>query len=97
MNAVSLLKEAGFATVEAASADEAVALLEARTDIAVVFTDINMPGSMDGLKLAHAIRHRWPPVRVVVTSGRVTVRNEDLPSGGRFLGKPYGRGPGAGG
>lgn len=51
--AVSFLEDAGFATLEARSADEAIALLEARRDIRMVFTDIDMPGSMDGLRLAH--------------------------------------------
>ena len=58
MNAVFLLEEAGFDVLEAGSADEAIALLEARKDIRIVFTDINMPGSMDGLRLAQAIRDR---------------------------------------
>ena len=96
LTAVFQLEEAGFATLEAGSAtleagsaDEAIKLLEARKDIQVVFTDINMPGSMDGLKLAHAIRHRWPPVQLVLTSGRLRVRKEDLPERGIFLGKPY--------
>ena len=90
LTAVFLLEEAGFATLEAGSADEAIKLLEARKDIQVVFTDINMPGSMDGLRLAHAIRHRWPPVQLVLTSGRLRLRNEDLPERGIFLSKPYG-------
>jgi CheY-like chemotaxis protein len=89
LTAVFLLEEAGFGTLEAGSADEAIALLEARKDIQVVFTDINMPGSMDGLRLAHAIRHRWPPVQLVLTSGRLQIRDEDLPERGIFLGKPY--------
>jgi two-component system, response regulator PdtaR len=89
LTAVLLLEEAGFATLEAGSADEAIKLLEARKDIQVVFTDINMPGSMDGLRLAHAIRNRWPPVQLVLTSGRLRIRNEDLPERGIFLGKPY--------
>jgi CheY-like chemotaxis protein len=76
MNALSLLEEAGFGVLEAASADEAIALLEARKDIRIVFTDINMPGSMDGLRLAHAIRNRWPPIELVLTSGQMRVRNE---------------------
>jgi CheY-like chemotaxis protein len=54
-----------------------------------VFTDIQMPGSMDGLKLAHAVRGRWPPIKIVATSGRVSVTQRDLPEGGRFLSKPY--------
>ena len=55
----------------------------------MVFTDIQMPGSMDGLKLARAVRGRWPPVRIVATSGRLGVRESDLPEGVRFLPKPY--------
>ena len=89
MNALSLLEEAGFDVLEAGSADEAIALLEDRKDIRIVFTDINMPGSMDGLRLAHAIRNRWPPIELVLTSGQMRVRNEDMPERGRFLSKPY--------
>jgi CheY-like chemotaxis protein len=81
--------EPEFDVVEAASADEAIEILEARLDITVVFTDIQMPGSMDGLKLAAAIRGRWPPIKIVATSGIVDVRKVDLPEGGRFLPKPY--------
>jgi CheY-like chemotaxis protein len=89
LNAVEMIEEAGFEVVEAASADEAIAILEGRLDITVVFTDIQMPGSMDGLKLAAAVRDRWPPIRIVATSGRVNLRPGDLPEGGRFLQKPY--------
>ena len=90
LQAVSLLEEAGFNTLQAGSADEAIALLEARKDIRVVFTDINLPGSMDGLRLAHAIRHRWPPIELVLTSGHIRVGEEEMPEGGIFLDKPYG-------
>jgi len=55
----------------------------------VVFTDIQMPGSMDGLKLARAVRGRWPPIKIVATSGHLNVGEMDLPEGGRFLPKPY--------
>jgi CheY-like chemotaxis protein len=55
----------------------------------VVFTDIQMPGAMDGLKLARAVRGRWPPIRIIATSGHVRVGETDLPEGGRFLPKPY--------
>jgi CheY-like chemotaxis protein len=89
MNAVEMIEEAGFEVIEAASADEAIAILEARLDITVVFTDIQMPGSMDGLKLAAAVRDRWPPVKIVATSGHVKLGPGDLPEGGRFLQKPY--------
>ena len=89
MHAAEMIEEAGFEVVEASNADEAVAVLEARLDIAVVFTDVQMPGSMDGLKLARAVRDRWPPIHIVATSGLVDVRTRDLPDGGRFLAKPY--------
>jgi CheY-like chemotaxis protein len=89
MHAVSLLQEAGFDTLEAGSADEAITLLETRRDIRIVFTDINLPGSMDGLRLAHAIRHRWPPIELVLTSGHIRVGKEDMPERGLFLAKPY--------
>ena len=87
--AVQIVEEAGFKVIEAASADEAIRILEINSDIRVVFTDIQMPGSMDGLKLAHAVRNRWPPIKIIVTSGRGPVTEHDLPEGGRFFGKPY--------
>jgi CheY-like chemotaxis protein len=89
MDAVNMITAAGFDVVEAASADDAIEILEARRDITVVFTDIQMPGSMDGLKLARAVRGRWPPIKIVATSGLVDVGEKDLPEGGRFLPKPY--------
>ena len=89
LNAVEMIEEAGFEVVEAASADEAIAILEGRLDITVVFTDIQMPGSMDGLKLAAAVRDRWPPIMIVATSGHVKLGPGDLPEGSRFLPKPY--------
>jgi CheY-like chemotaxis protein len=75
--------------IEAANADEAIRILENRRDIRVVFTDLHMPGSMDGLKLAHAVRNRWPPIKIIVTSGRETCAEQELPAGGRFFAKPY--------
>ena len=69
MDAADMVAAAGFEVVEAANADEAIEILEARRDITVVFTDIQMPGSMDGLKLARAVRGRWPPIKIVATSG----------------------------
>jgi CheY-like chemotaxis protein len=88
---VALIEDAGFDTVEAASADEAIRILEARSDIRIVFTDINLPGDMNGLRLSEFIRDRWPPVELVLTSGRARLREEDLPRRARFLAKPYGR------
>ena len=90
MDAVDMIEAAGFEAVEAANADQAIEILEARSDITVIFTDIQMPGSMDGLKLARAVRGRWPPIKIVATSGHVHVGEADLPEGGRFLAKPYG-------
>ena len=89
MDAVDMITAAGFEVVEAGNADDAIEILEARLDITVVFTDIQMPGSMDGLKLAQAVRGRWPPIKIVATSGHLHVLETDLPSGGRFLPKPY--------
>ena len=88
MRAVDMVEDAGFASVEAVDADEAVAILEARSDIALLFTDIQMPGSMDGLKLAHAVRERWPPIKIILVSGQLRLANADIPADSRFFGKP---------
>jgi two-component system, response regulator PdtaR len=85
------LEEAGFLVLEATNADEAMTILEARADIQLVFTDIDMPGSMDGLKLAAAVRNRWPPIKIIVASGHVIAEASDVPEGGRFLSKPHER------
>jgi CheY-like chemotaxis protein len=89
MAAVDLVEEAGFQAIEANNADEAVRLLEARNDIRIVFTDIDMPGSMDGLKLAAAVRHRWPPISIIVVSGHRKPESKELPIGSIFFSKPY--------
>lgn len=89
MNAVHIVEEAGFAAVEACNADEAIRILESRDDIRAVFTDINMSGSMDGWKLAHAIRGRWPPLHLIVTSGLSVQDRGQMPANGRFICKPY--------
>lgn len=90
-HAVTIIRDAGYQVVEAANADEAIGILEKRLDITIVFTDVQMPGSMDGLKLAEAIRGRWPPIKIIATSGNVNVGLSDLPDGGRFVKKPYTR------
>jgi CheY-like chemotaxis protein len=87
MNATAIVQDAGFVTLEAANADEAVAILESRDDIRLVFTDIQMPGSMDGLALAMVIRDRWPPIAIIITSGRV--RPEALTESMAYVAKPY--------
>ena len=89
IGAVKIIEYAGFEVIEAASADEAIRILECRSDIRLVFTDIHMPGSMDGLTLAHAVRNRWPPIKIIVTSGRELIAQHALPEGGRFFAKPY--------
>jgi len=89
MVAVDLIEDAGYETVEASTADDAIRILEARRDIRIVFTDIHMPGSMDGLKLARAIRNRWPPIELILTSALPRLRALDLPERGVFLTKPY--------
>jgi CheY-like chemotaxis protein len=71
MDAVDMIAAAGFEVVEAINADDAIEILESRPDITAVFTDIQMPGTMDGLKLARAVRGRWPPVKIIATSGHV--------------------------
>lgn len=89
LGAVEMIEDAGYRVLEAANADEAIRLLESRNDISIVFTDVNMPGSMDGLKLAHVVRNRWPPVQLIVASGRAMIPEQELPARGRFLSKPY--------
>lgn len=82
---VDIVEASGFIAVQAANADEAVAILEARSDIALLLTD--MPGSMDGLKLAHAVRDRWPPIKIIIVSSRIP--ESELPTDSRFFRKPY--------
>jgi two-component system, response regulator PdtaR len=89
LDALEAIKAAGFNAYEAANADEAIAILEQNCDIRIVFTDINMPGSMDGIRLAHCVRDRWPPVKFIVTSGLLKFREAQLPDGSVFLSKPY--------
>ena len=96
MDAADMIEAAGFDVVEAGNADEAIEILESRPDITVIFTDIQMPGSMDGLKLARAVRGRWPPIKIIATSGHAYVGETDLPEGGRVLPKPYSPGQVAG-
>lgn len=87
--ASDVVEEAGFDVEVAIDADEAVRILESRTDIRIVFTDIDMPGSLDGMKLAACIRDRWPPIDILITSGQKTPALADLPARAVFLPKPY--------
>jgi CheY-like chemotaxis protein len=86
---VDLLEEQGFEAFEAANSDEAIRLVEREPDIGVIVTDVDMPGSMDGLKLAHFVRERWPPIQLIVISGKVGLTTEMLPVSARFFTKPY--------
>jgi len=88
MRAVDIVEDAGFTALQAVNADEALAILETRSDISLLFSDIQMPGSMDGLKLAHAVHHRWPSIKIILVSGQVKVSDTDKPADSRFFGKP---------
>jgi two-component sensor histidine kinase/CheY-like chemotaxis protein len=88
MRAVDIVEDAGFCSVEAVNADQALAILESRSDISLLFTDIQMPGSMDGLKLAHAVHDRWPAIKIILVSGQVTPSEAEKPADSRFFGKP---------
>jgi CheY-like chemotaxis protein len=87
--AVDFLEEEGFDVVEAANADIAVCILEERKDIRIVFTDIDMPGSMNGMKLAAAVRGRWPPIEIIIVSGHNRPQDSELPARAVFYPKPY--------
>ena len=90
MRAVDIVEDAGFNPLEAVNADEAIAILESRSDISLLFTDIQMPGSMDGLKLAHAVHDRWPAIKIILVSGQVKPSEAERPVNSRFVGKPLG-------
>lgn len=89
MDAIAAIETAGFEVIDASDADMAIAILKQRNDIRLIFTDVQMPGSMDGIKLAHFVRSRWPPIKIIATSGYPKIKEQDLPEGSRFLTKPY--------
>ncbi len=89
MAAVDMIREAGFDVLEAADATEAITILESRLDIRIVFSDIDMPRGMDGMKLAALIRERWPPIRIILTSGYTTIDTVQMPPDSIFFPKPY--------
>ena len=88
---VEMLADAGHGTLEASSAAEAIVILEEHPEIKVVFTDVQMPGTMDGVELARYVRRRWPPTIIVVSSGKMIPRQGDLPDDIAFLPKPFDR------
>lgn len=89
MVGADILTEAGFQVVEAANGDEALTMLQDRNDVRVLFTDIDMPGSLNGLELARMAHNRWPHIAVLIVSGKVRPGPDELPPGGHFIGKPY--------
>lgn len=89
MIAVDILQDEGYTVLEVGTADDAWSLLESRSDVGVLFTDVNMPGHMDGLTLATRVAERWPHIRLVVTSGRYGLSTHELPDHGQFVQKPY--------
>jgi two-component system, response regulator PdtaR len=91
--AVEFARGAGFETLEADGADGALALLRSHSEIDVLFTDIDMPGSMNGLKLAFVVRDLWPAIEILIASGHARLSSSYLPPNGRFLRKPYGGPP----
>jgi two-component sensor histidine kinase/DNA-binding response OmpR family regulator len=88
MRAVDIVEDAGYTPVEATNADDALAILESRSDIELLFTDIQMPGSIDGLKLAYAVHERWPKIKIILVSGQLKLTDDDKPVDSRFFGKP---------
>jgi CheY-like chemotaxis protein len=83
-----MVEDAGYTSIESVDADEAFAILESRSDIALLFTDIQMPGSMDGLQLAHIVHERWPLIKIILVSGQLKLSSTHLPPDSRFFGKP---------
>lgn len=86
--AAEIFKAASYRAIEACNAAEAMTFLESCNDIRTVFTDLEMPGQMAGVRLVHAIRQRWPHIRVVVTSGRGFQADDAMPIGVSFAGRP---------
>lgn len=88
MRAVDMVEDAGYLPVEAVDADEALTILQSRSDIALLFTDIQMPGSMNGLQLALAVHERWPRIKIILASGQLKLSKLDIPENSRFFAKP---------
>lgn len=89
MFAVDTLEDRGYMILEASDGHEALAILEETSGIALIFTDVNMPGDVDGLDLAGEVAKRWPDIEIIVTSGAVRLADDDIPDAGTFLPKPY--------
>lgn len=89
VDAVDMVEDEGYAVCEAPDADKALMILESRDDIGVLFTDIDMPGEIDGLNLARIVRKRWPHIAIIIVSGHTHLQDGEVPSGGVFFSKPY--------
>lgn len=89
MLGVDVVEEAGFEAIEASNADEALDLLGSLPGIRLLFTDIDMPGSMDGLRLAAAVHDRWKQIQIIVVSGKQRPAVTEIPDHGVFFSKPY--------
>jgi len=89
MNAVDMVEDAGFEAVDAANAEQAMQVLERRDDISIIFSDIDMPPGIDGMKLVAIVRDRWPPIEIILVSGQLVSDEVDLPERGLFFSKPY--------
>jgi YesN/AraC family two-component response regulator len=89
MAAIAMVDHAGFEAVEAANAAQAIEVLESRMDIRIVFSDIDMPQGVDGVRLAAIIRDRWPQIEIILTSGFLESSRVELPTRGLFFSKPY--------
>jgi DNA-binding NtrC family response regulator len=89
MSVADYMADSGFEPIEALTGDEALSILSARSDIDIVFTDVNMPGRLDGLALSHVIGDRWPVIHTVVTSGKVRPERSELADHVVFIPRPY--------
>ena len=89
LGALDLVETAGFIGIGAANADEAISILEARQDIRIVLTDVEMRGTVDGVKLAHFVRERWPPVHLIIVSGKAVLQESRMRAGCKFYSRPY--------
>jgi len=89
MMVIELFEDEGFEVLEAADGDQALAIFRERRDVGLLFTDVEMPGSLDGYALARWAEVNRPAVKTVIVSGRAMPRAGDLPEGAAFVGKPY--------
>jgi two-component system, response regulator PdtaR len=89
VHAADLLEDHGFKVIEAENAANALKVLESRDDVRLLFTDIKMPGALDGMDLARQVHARWPHVLLVITSGHKQLSRAEIPDDGRFVAKPY--------